>query len=97
MAKEDINVDINDKETTIIDKYIISNSSMRTAIGAISSFLSANYGREDHWSIRNVHGNPCKSRRVKDLYSSVVKVNDKRGVKIVHANSNYSKYFDKND
>ena len=84
-GKEDINVDINDKETTIIDKYIISNSSMRTAIGAISSFLSANYGREDHWSIRNVHGNPCKSRRVKDLYSSVVKVNDKRGVKIVHA------------
>lgn len=84
-GKEDPNVDLNHTETTIIDKYIISNSSVRTAIGAISSFLSANYGREDHWSIRNTHGNPCKSRRIKDLYSNVVKVNDKRGVKIVHA------------
>jgi len=84
-GKEDVIVDLNNTETTIIDKYIISNSSVRTAIGAISSFLSANYGREDHWSIRNTHGNPCKSRRIKDLYSNVVKVNDKRGVKIVHA------------
>ena len=84
-GKEDLNVDINDSETTIIDKYIISNSSVRTAIGAISSYLSSNFGREDHWSIGNTRGNPCKSRQIRNLYSNIVKVNDKRGVKIVHA------------
>lgn len=84
-GREDPNVDINDTETTIIDKYIISNSSVRTAIGAISSYLTTNFGREEQWSIGNTHGNPCKSRQIKNLYANVVKVNDKRGVKIVHA------------
>ena len=84
-GREDPNVDINDTETTIIDKYIISNSSVRTAIGAISSYLSTNFGREEQWSIGNTRGNPCKSRQIRILYANVVKANDKRGVKIVHA------------
>lgn len=84
-GKNDPNIDPSDKNLTIVDKYIISSSSIRTAIGAISTFLSTNYGREEYWSIGNMNGNPCKSRRIKDFYSSVVKINDKRGVKVIKA------------
>lgn len=84
-GKNDPNIDPNDKNLTVIEKYIISSSSIRTAIGAMSSFLSTNYGRDDYWSIGNMNGNPCKSRRIKDFYSSIVKVNDKRGIKVITA------------
>lgn len=84
-AREDPNVDLNNTKITIVDKYIISESAVRTAVGAISSFLSANYGRDNEWNIHNIHGNPCKSRRIKDLRSSIRKANEKRGLKIVHA------------
>lgn len=84
-GKEDPNVDLNNTKITIVDKYIISESAVRTAIGAISSFLSANYGRDNEWNIRNINGNPCKSRRIKDLRSSIRKANEKRDINIVRA------------
>ena len=83
-GKEDKNISIN-SNTRIIDRYIISDSSIRTTIGAISSFLSARYGRVDHWSIQNSRGNPCKSRLIIDFKNSITKVNDARGVKVTHA------------
>lgn len=83
-SREDKNISIN-SNTPIIQRYIISNSSIRTTIGAISSFLTGKYGRDDHWSIQNIRGNPCKSRLIQDFRNSIVKINDDRGVKVTHA------------
>ena len=64
----------------ILEEYIISNSTLKTVIGAISGILSSLYGRNYSWSINNPEGNPCKAEIInlfKKAYRTILEKHEK--------------------